>query len=130
MELLRKLFDLPAQRVALASFEISFRLPVEEADLLTGIQPSPADEVATQVQDLLTRSLTWMTSEQTETPFDDEETNQVSLRALKELTPSPGGPIDRLELSGVFAGRLRQAFVLTGQSRHRVNATLKQRHFS
>jgi hypothetical protein len=129
-DFLRRLFDLPAQRVAFASFEISFRLPAEEANLLSGIERSPTDEVTTQVQELLTQSLTWVTSGQTETPFDDEETNQVSLRALKELTPSPGGHIDRLELSGVFAGRRRQAFVLTGQSRNRVNAALKQKHLA
>lgn len=129
-DFLRRLFDLPAQRVAFASFEISLRLPVEEADLLTDIERSPTDEVARQVQDLLSQSLTWVTSGKAETPFDDEETNQVSLRALKELTPSPGGHIDRLELSGVFAGRRRQAFVLTGQSRNRVNSALKQRHLA
>jgi hypothetical protein len=126
-EFLRRLFDLPAQRVAFASFEISFRVPTDDAILLPGIE-DPADEVATQVQNLLTLSLDWVTNGNAESPFEDQETNQVSLRALKELTPSPGGHIDRLELSGRFTGSHRRAFILTGQSRHRVNAALKQKH--
>lgn len=129
-DLLRRLFDLPTQRVAFASFEISFRLPVEEADLLTDIEKSPIDEVTDRVQDLLSQSLAWVTKGQTETPFEDEETNQVSLRALKELTPSPGGPIEHLELSGRFTGPRRQRYVLTGRSRQRVNLALKQRHLA
>lgn len=130
-EFLRRLFDLPTQRVAFASFEISFRMPIEERNLFTATgEKSPETETLEQVGALLNKGLKWLTTAAGEEGVyspDDPEEGAVLLRALKELTPSSQGSIDRLELRGQLIGLRARPLVLERSSRRRVNNAISNR---
>jgi hypothetical protein len=130
-EFLRKLFDLPTQRFAFASFEISFRMPIEELDLFTACgQKSPETETLEQVGALLNKGLKWLTTAAGEEGLyspDNADESAVVLRALKELTPSSQGSIEQLELKGQLIGPRRLPIVLQRTARQRVNAAIRSR---
>lgn len=128
-DFLKRLFDLPAQRLAFNSFEISFRMPVEEPNLFTSIgQKSPEVETLEEVGSLLRKGLRWITTSASEggmySPGDPEESAAV-LRALKELSPSSQGSIERIELKGQLVGARTAPLVLERQARQRVNAAIR-----
>lgn len=128
-ETLKRLFDLPTQRLAFASFEISFRMPVEEVNLFTSLgQKSPESETLEQVGTLLNKGLKWLTTSAAEegmySPGNPEESEAV-LRALKELTPSSQGSIERIELKGQLIGDRVAPLVLERKARQRVNAAIR-----
>lgn len=130
-EFLRRLFDLPTQRLAFASFEISFRMPVEEMNLFTASgQKSPETETLEKVGGLLNKGLRWLTTaagqEGVYTP-DNPDEGAVILRALKELTPSSQGSIESLELKGQLIGPRTSPLVLERTSRQRVNSAIRSR---
>jgi hypothetical protein len=130
-EFLRRLFDLPTQRVAFASFEISFRMPIEEKNLFTAAgEKSPERETLEQVGALLNKGLKWLTSAAGEEGVyspDAPEEGAVLLRALKELTPSSQGSIERLELKGQLIGTHVKTLVLERSARQRVNNAIRNR---
>ena len=128
-EFMRRLFDLPTQRFAFASFEISFRMPVEEKNLFTSIgHKSPEAETLEEVGSLLNKGLKWLTTTAGEegvySPGNPEESAAV-LRALKELTPSSQGSIDHIELKGQLVGTRVAPLVLERKARQRVNAAIR-----
>jgi hypothetical protein len=128
-EFLRRLFDLPTQRLAFASFEISFRMPVEELNLFTASgEASPEAETLEEVGTLLNKGLKWLTTAAGEvgvySPENPDE-RAVVLRALKELTPSSQGSIDRLELKGQLIGPRTSPLVLERSARQRVNTAIR-----
>lgn len=128
-EFLKRLFDLPTQRFAFASFEISFRMPVEERNLFTSVgHRSPEVETLEQVGNLLNKGLKWLTTTAAEegvySPGNPEESAAV-LRALKELTPSSQGSIERIELKGQLVGNRVAPVILERRSRQRVNAAIR-----
>ena len=130
-EFLRRLFDLPTQRVAFASFEISFRMPIEERNLFTASgEKSPETETLERVGTLLNKGLKWLASaagdEGVYSPTAPEE-GAVLLRALKELTPSSQGSIERLELRGRLIGSRTKPVVLERSARQRVNDAIRIR---
>ena len=128
-DFIRRLFDLPTQRIATGSLEISFRMPIEEQSLFRE-GGSKSDEVQTleEVGALLKKGLSWLaTAAAEEGVFGGE--NEVVLRALKEITPSSQGSVEVIELRGQLIGP-RTAPVLLGRtSRQRVNAAIKNRAF-
>ena len=130
-EFLRKLFDLPTQRIAFASFEISFRVPLEERDLFTASgQKSPEAETVEKVGTLLNKGLNWLASGAGDEGLfspDHPEEGSVLLRALKELTPSSQGSIEQLELRGRILGERTAPLVLKRIDRQRVNTAIKRR---
>jgi len=128
-EFMRRLFDLPTQRVAFSSFEISFRMPVEEKDIFTAAgQKSPAILTLEHVGKLLSKGLKWLTTTAAEegvySPSDPDESAAV-LRALKEITPSSQGIIDHLELQGQLIGPRVSPLVLERGARQRVNGAIR-----
>lgn len=130
-EFLRRLFDLPTQRIAFSSFEISFRMPVEERHLFTGNGDKSREvETLEEVGTLLTKGLKWLaTAASEEGLYSPEKPDQggVILRALKELTPSSQGSIERLELKGQLIGPRTKPLVLDRSARQRVNTAIRSR---
>jgi hypothetical protein len=127
-EFLRNLFDLPTQRIAFSSFEISFRVPSEERDLFTanGVA-SPAAETLSKVSALLKKGLKSTAGEEGIFSPDAPEEGGVLLRALKELTPSSYGNIEQLELRGSILGPRITPIVLQRADRQRVNNAIRNR---
>lgn len=126
---LRRLFDLPTQRLAFSSFEISFRMPIEEQQLFTTTgQTSLEAKTLEDVGALLSKGLKWLTTAAGEegvfSPDNPEESAAV-LRALRELTPSSQGTIERLELGGQLIGLRTMPLVLERTARQRVNAAIR-----
>jgi len=128
-DFLRRLFDLPTQRLAFASFEISFRMPIEERDLFSlSANKSPEAETLEQVGSLLKKGLKWLTTTAGEEGLfspDNPEEGAVVLRALKELTPSSQGAIERLELKGQLIGPRTSPQILERSARQRVNTAIR-----
>jgi hypothetical protein len=130
-QFLRRLFDLPMQRFAFRSFEVSFRMPVEEQNLFTTTgQKSPEAETLEEVGTLLKKGLKWLTTtagaEGVYSP-DNPDEGAVVLRALKELTPSSQGSIERLELNGQLIGPRHSPLVLERSARQLVNTAIHTR---
>lgn len=130
-DFLRRLFDLPTQRLAYASFEISFRMPIEEMNLFTASGHKSLEvETLEEVGTLLNKGLKWLTTAAGEegvySPENVDE-SAVVLRALKELTPSSQGSIERLELKGQLIGPRTLPIVLERTARQRVNAAIRSR---
>jgi hypothetical protein len=128
-EFLRRLFDLPMQRMAFSSFEISFRMPVEERTLFTNLDhQSPEVETLEKVGKLLNRGLKWLTTTAAEEGVyspDDPEERAAVLRALKEITPSSQGSIDYIELRGQLLGSRVSPLVLKRTARQRINEAIR-----
>jgi len=128
-EFLRRLFDLPTQRFAYGSFEISFRMPLEENTLFTSLDHKSYEvETLEKVGKLLSKGLKWLSTSAGEegvyNPADPEESAAV-LRALKELTPSSQGSIERIELKGQLFGARVSPLLLERKARQRVNAAIR-----
>lgn len=130
-DFLRRLFDLPTQRFAFASFEISFRMPIEELNLFTASgHKSPEIETLEKVGLLLNKGLAWLTTAASEEGVyspDNPDESAVVLRALKEITPSSQGGIEQLELKGQLIGPRSTPLVLERTARQRVNAAIRSR---
>ncbi len=112
---LRELYDLPAQRLAFNSFEISFSAPRQLA----------TDQALISAIKLLQIGLQWAGGNEN-TPItgaSDAERNAL-LRALLELTPPSAGAIENVEVGGrwILKGTTR----LTRASRKRVRDELKR----
>ncbi|NOY93918.1 MAG: hypothetical protein GXP55_22270 [Deltaproteobacteria bacterium] len=116
-DLLRSLYDLPIQRMAYGSFEISFGMPAGLLD-----EPSLKRSV-----ELLQRGLRWAATEASDdsAPLDagSDQQRDALLRAVKLLTPPSTGYIERIDVGGRW---LQQPVVLTRRSRKRVLAELRQ----
>jgi hypothetical protein len=136
-EFIQRLFDLPAQRVAFSSFEISFRLPIEQLTLFSASgQKTPEVITLEEVGELLKHGLNWLTTEAGEQGLmadRDPAKAAAILRALKELTPSSQGSIEAMELRGDLIGKPSYPIVVTKESRQRVNHATRNlpsgRHF-
>ena len=129
-EIVRRLFDLPTQRFAFASFEISFGLPENEETLFSETEISETERVVEEVEKLLVPGLEWLTAANQDDNFtvEDDEAADVILRALKELTPATNSKIDNIELSGRLTRARRHPYILSESARRRVNKVLRERH--
>ncbi len=128
-EFLRRLFDLPTQQVGFTSFEISFRMPIEEENLFTlSGQKSPEAEILEDVGNLLKKGLKWLTTEAgTKGVYfpEDPDESAVVLRALKELTPSSQGRIEHLEVKGRLIDSQIKPVTLDRSARQLVNNAIR-----
>ncbi len=110
----RALYDLPIQRFAFNSFELSFAAPNEGLFLKTQ-----------EAVEKLESGLVWAASPDNDVPLSsssDEERATV-LRATSLLTPPTAGAISEIEISGSWIkhGHIR----LTHNSRKKVNKKLR-----
>jgi hypothetical protein len=134
----RRLYDLPAQRLAFNSFEIAFRRPVEGDQAKMGeigaTDLAEEEAVYRQVGELLQEGLKWVTG----TAHDlaaispNEEARRVILRAIESLTPPAQGPVMEVELRGTMIGELgnaRRPVRLNRNTRGLVRRALKEIDF-
>lgn len=114
---LRELYDLPAQRFAFNSFEISFAAP----------SMTDAEDILKPALELLQRGLTWATAEgESASSGASDPERSALLRALLELTPPSTGPIEAFEVGGRWLPR--GTTKLTRASRKRVRSEIKKLH--
>ncbi len=123
-EVLRRLYDLPAQRMAFNSFEISFRSPLRSAELFTGTADDPLrQEIAAlgQIGTLLGAGLVWATqgSSRATPSFEGRSTEErrVILEAVKQLAPSMGGEVQTVEVRGSWVPPVSRPVRLSPESR-------------
>lgn len=112
----RALYDLPVQRFAFSSFEVSFGMPD------AGLFPSNDLRAATE---RLEAGLIWAAAPSKDVPLSattDEERAAI-LRAVLLLTPPSAGPISEVQLSGSW---MRRGQVRLGrETRRKVRAELR-----
>lgn len=125
-EWLRALYNLPTQRLAYGSLELSFRYPdippaAQTALPLTGEPETPSiDDLVENGWSLLRRGLEWASEASSEEwdeefPSDDTEERLAILEALRCLAPGSTGPVAQVIISGTKVGE-------TGRV-HRLNRT-------
>ncbi|MDB4963393.1 MAG: hypothetical protein JWP01_3392 [Myxococcales bacterium] len=95
---LRRLYDLPARRMAYGSFEVDFGAPAQ-LDLLGDDR-----RYMEQAAGMLRRGLSWAAeTSKDSTPPDDPEWDAI-LTALRYLVPPGTGQVSNVELSGQLTG--------------------------
>lgn len=106
---LRSLCDLPAQRMQAASFEVSFRAPLDQPSLFD--RPDLREEYVNEERLILERvcehlrlGIAWLESRRVHDP-DTEGKIEPGLKsrileAIKHLTPPVSGAIQQTEISG------------------------------
>ena len=108
---LRRLYDLPPQRFAFRSFEVSFRPPARDGQVLLEDPRGPyletQDEIYRKVGEMLERGLEWAgsSSRSITQVSDNPEESRAILRALTFLAPSAYGLVESVEVRGRLAGR-------------------------
>ncbi len=129
---LRELYDLPAQRIQAASFEVSFRSPFSEPSLFDQLPPSEQEEdksVVDRICGHLQTGLAWLKSNEDEQFFDDKgldpELKVRIVESMKYLTPPTSGAIQKTEISG-RAFQLDRAIALDRNDRRRVFSLQKK----
>jgi len=123
-----------AQRICLASFEISFRLPDMPADLFDQIDGSTRELVRKAIErggELLRLGLSWATSasattEQLRLVTASEDEARVVLAAIENLMPAGRGPVQTIELRGAWVGAPVRPLQLTRANRRVVAAALRE----
>lgn len=123
---LKELYDLPAQKLLAASFEVQFRSPLTDEGLFKDL---PADVIAEErsvldrVGQHLRTGLNWLKNTQSdyETLPDpqNEELSRVIIEAVKHLTPPTRGAIESMEVRGEAVGLVAPAR-LTRDSRRKI----------
>jgi len=118
-DFLRRYYDLPAQRIAFASFEIAFAAPPvagqgeEEEGALVGMGK------------ILQLGLRWAEQDNEEELSSSEE-SRVALDALAKLMPPRHGVVTEVHLGGRLAGDLGRPRVLTRDASARVLRALRR----
>ena len=131
---IKRLFDLPAQRLAFNSFEIAFRSPLAGSpDLYADISPEEIKvekEVLDKVGSLLQTGLRWVTSgqpaSQALTVGQAPDESRAILEAIKSITPSSQGAVQAIEIRGSLVSQMGRPVRLTRDTRRYLNATLAQ----
>ena len=125
---IRELYDLPAQRIQAASFEVSFRSPFSAPSLFDQIPPTEQEEdksVLDRICGHLQTGIAWLESREDETFFRDKELDPELVNrivdAMKHLTPPTSGAIQMTEVSG-RAFKLDRVVSLNRDDRRRVFA--------
>jgi len=111
----RRFYDLPATEFAFRSFEVSFGMPAEPAQLdITDDQ-----NVLGEVSRLLSAGLEWAAAtDDSEAPTTREW--RAIIEALSHLTPPQKGVVESVAVSGTLARRARQPIVLEREAAERV----------
>jgi len=106
---LRRFYNLPTQRLAFNSFEISFRLPAlsnqPEFDELDTARIAEDEETYKKVAALLRKGLVWATASPDAAPPTGEDPKEwvAIYKALENLSPSSHGPVSVVEVGGRLA---------------------------
>jgi hypothetical protein len=118
---LRRLYDLPTQRIAFASFEIAFAPPppMKQTSFIKG-----EDEAIERMGALLQKGLDWASTPQEEAIPGSQESS-VILEALINLAPPKHGVVTEVHLGGRLAGAMARPRVLTRASSDRVRRALR-----
>ena len=104
-------------------------MPIAERSLFRDVEhKSQEAETLEEVGKLLNKGLKWLTTKAADegvySPSGSDESAAV-LRALKEITPSSHGNIERLELKGQLLGPRVTPLVLERHDRQRVNTAIR-----
>jgi hypothetical protein len=118
---LRRLYDLPTQRIAFASFEIAFAPPppLKQTSFIKG-----EDEALERIGALLQEGLDWASAPQEEA-IPSSQKSSVILEALINLAPPKHGVVTEVHLGGRLAGTMARPRVLTRASSDRVRRALR-----
>lgn len=124
----RRLYDLPTQRLALGSFEIAFRMPSSTPDLFRGMANGAQDAEARAFQrigEMLRAGLAWAAGDG-ESELDERPPNEqrAILEAVRLLAPAARSGVDIVEVGGRWGRRRNLSVPLTAATRRRVNASL------
>jgi hypothetical protein len=130
--LIKRLFDLPAQRLAFGSFEIAFRSPLSGSailfDDLTAEDIRQEKEALQRVGDLLQIGLTWLSSTEANRASgavgQNPDESRLILQAVKSITPSSQGPVREVEVRGTLIKNPVRPVRLNRDSRRSVNTAL------
>lgn len=117
---IRRLYDLPAIGFAFNSFEVAFRFPGAEADLLSD---STIDEISISFSEMgrnLESALTWAM----DVSRDDSLPAIDLLEALEKLVPPRSGIIKSIEVRGQIFSNPLVKFELTRESSTHVRKVL------
>lgn len=120
-EKIRQLWDLPTQRFAFGSFEISFRapsLPPDNADD-SELTQEDVQAVYSKVSALLRVGLTVADDEENvATTNADQEERLAILEAAKALSPTGHGKIESIDVFGTLVGRTETTKAVLGKRTH------------
>ena len=106
---LRRFYNLPTQRLAFNSFEISFRLPAlssqPEFEEWDKARIAEDEETYKKVAELLRKGLVWATAFPDAAPPTGEDPKEwlAIYKALENLSPSSHGPVSVVEVGGRLA---------------------------
>jgi hypothetical protein len=120
----RRYSDLPVQYLRTASFEITFGAPPPEPRLFQ--QDAEILEEMGKLLGLGLRMIRSDTAFETEDGLDQDEVSQL-LEAVKSLTPSTQGDVDRIEIGGRLIEHFEGPTVLTRDDRRRTLERIKPR---
>ncbi|MBD0328411.1 MAG: hypothetical protein ICV68_18500 [Pyrinomonadaceae bacterium] len=117
---LRRYYDLPAQRIAFASFEIAFAAPAaaQQGHLFE------EERAIDQMGKLFQTGLRWAEKPGEELPSN--ETSRVALEALAKLTPPRHGIVTEVHVGGRLVDIPGRPYVLTRESSERVHRALRR----
>ncbi len=130
--LLKRMFDLPTQRLAFGSFEIAFRSPLSgPPELFKEVTATAIEQEATILQKigtLLQTGLDWLHSQDAlkrpAGPASDPEESRVILQAIKSISPSSQGPLREVEIQGTLVRSPVHPIRLTREMRKRATTAL------
>ncbi|HEX4146443.1 MAG TPA: hypothetical protein VHY91_23275 [Pirellulales bacterium] len=125
---LRLLWDLPMQRLAFRSFEISLRAPNDDELAALKLDPTEVRAIYSQVGELLNRALELATDDR----LGADSANDVPdaqrdllLDALSELAPSTRGAIEEIQVSGRILGTEKKPVRVSKRTRRNITAIRK-----
>ena len=103
----KQLYDLPTQRMAFGSFEVSFRAIAPDAIKDSSLTVEQVNAVYAKVSEMLRTGLEIATKDHpVAADVGTEEGEQVAiLKATKALAPAPRDAIDEIQVSGTLARR-------------------------
>jgi hypothetical protein len=121
-DFLRRYYDLPAQRIAFASFEVAFAAPPPptQGTLFQG-ENQALDRMGNAFRD----AILWAQSE-VERELPNTMDSRVSLEALSRLTPPKHGIVTEVHIGGRLVGVSAQPHILTRHASDRVQRVLRR----
>jgi hypothetical protein len=127
---LRRHYDLPTQRLAFGSLEISFGEPKSPAQFpMAGLTESdfPADQsVYDEIGSLLATGSRWLESGSEFICPQERDDMQAILSAFSTLSPPSKGPVERIEIGGRLVGHGRGLISLTRMDAQRIKRARQQ----
>lgn len=126
---LQRFYDLPAQYMRAASFEVAFRSPLGDPGLFDGLSDEDKVQVTAVLEAIgrhLRTGLEWLTAGRGDSPVlpvpGDVDLSRAIVRAMKLLTPTPQSVVETLDIGGQLVRHPAKPFRVTKQHRLFVNA--------